>query len=99
MIVAYDNGCMQVIDINHKNTLNNVRASNPEFSTVKIISCHPKKQILLLASSNKEISVWNLETKKCTYTLQCRDNIVDLRFESNGSLIALTLQHTGYHYY
>jgi WD40 repeat protein len=63
------------------------------------MSCHPKKQVLLIASSNKEVSIWNLETKKCTYTLQCRENIVDLRFEANGTLIALTLQHTGCLYY
>ena len=99
MIVAYDNGCIQVIDIYLKNTLNNVRTSNPILSNVKIMSCHPKKQIILIASSNKEVSIWNLETKKCTYTLQCRENIVDLRFESGGNLIALTLQHTGCLYY
>jgi len=99
MIVAYDNGCIQVIDIYLKNTLNNVRPSNPILSNVKIMSCHPKKQIILIASSNKEVSIWNLETKKCTYTLQCTENIVDLRFESGGNLIALTLQHTGCLYY
>lgn len=104
IVVSYESGETVIINTSTKailHTLNIVDPLNwaPGTSAVRLMRCHPKKELLLMAADNKTVSLWDVKTMKITHCLECTENIVDVRFELGGGLIALVLEETGVYFY
>lgn len=97
LIVAYENGVVLVIDTQKKEIIGNLQHNGN--SPVRMIRCHPTKPAAILVNDEKVVSFWSLTKMRSTKSFESDKAIVDIRYEANGSVVAMALKNTGVYIY
>ncbi len=98
-LLAYENRDVLIVDMNKKAVVHQVDIPN---SVVRLVRCHPTKSLVAMATDQQEIMIYDFVNSNQFYKLKelkCNENIVDIQYEHHGSLIAVTLQHSGTYFY
>lgn len=98
-LLAYENKDVLIVDMNKKAVVHQVDVPN---SVIRLVRCHPLKSLVVMATDKQEIMIYDFVNANEIYKLKelkCKENIVDIQYEYNGSLIAVTLKHSGTYFY
>lgn len=96
IITAYENGDILLLDTESDNSVNiGVQCPSMTVATIRIIRTHPSKPIIALASDNKVVSLWDINTKQCLRNLRCEENILDIKFEFAGDILTVVQELSG----
>ncbi len=97
LALAYNNGLVIIVDTVSGGVISNIQNTNG--SIIKLMKCHPTKSMLITASDNGVVTMWDLRTVQCTRSLALTEGIIDIKFELDGELIAIVLENTGVYIY
>lgn len=97
LALAYSNGLVIIVDTVSGGVISNIQNTNG--SIIKLMKCHPTKSMLITASDNGVVSIWDLRTVQCTRSLALAEGIIDIKFELEGELMAIVLENTGVYIY
>ncbi len=98
-LLAYENKDVLIVDMNKKAVVHQVDVPN---SVIRLARCHPLKSLVVMATDQQEIMIYDFVNSNEIYKLKelkCNESIVDIQYEYNGTLIAVTLQHSGTYFY
>ncbi len=97
LALAYNNGLVIIVDTVSGGVISNIQNTNG--SAIKLMKCHPTKPMLITASAQGVVSIWDLRDVQCTRSLALTEGIIDIQFELDGELIAIVLENTGVYIY
>ena len=93
LAVAYSNGVVVIIDTVTKQIVTSLREASKNY--VQIIRCHQTKAMMLLGYNDCSVAIWDLRTNTKTRSILYNENIIDIRFELNGDVMAVALENSG----
>jgi len=97
LVIAYENGGIIILDVSSKEMVGTLPTKNK--SPTRLIVSHPLELQVITVSENKCLYIWNLDTCSCINQMECEEAIVDVRYELDGQVVALTLENSGVYFY
>ena len=100
LVVAYESGSIIIVDVSSKEMVGTLQPTkSKQSSPTRLIVSHPLELRIITVSDSKCLYIWDLDTCTCINQMECEEAIVDVRYELDGQVIALTLENSGVYFY
>lgn len=99
LVVAYESGSIIIVDVSSKEKVGTLQPTKNKSSPTRLIVSHPLELQVITVSDNKCLYIWDLDSCTCINQMECEEAIVDVRYELDGQVIALTLENSGVYFY
>lgn len=100
LVVAYESGSIIIVDVSSKEMVGILQPTKKnKASPTRLIVSHPLELRVITVSDSKYLYIWDLDTCTCINQMECEEAIVDVRYELDGQVVALTLENSGVYFY